>query len=690
MVQVDHPPYRYTGFTAASLPSKPIRLLQLRPGDTNDDLSIALFPVRLAAPLPPKYEALSYVWGKDTGARVPVIVDGHETLQISPTLAVALRHLRHRDAPRNLWIDAVCINQDDLEEQAQQVGQMGAIFQTADKVIVWLGPEADNSSMVFDYFRRWTRVFQVDWKTFTLGLTPEADEDEFGDFLRKETQWHMTTRDGYNVGPDMSALFLRPWFERVWTRQEIFLARPGAAVVQCGSDTLSWDALRLAAFLLGSRDTRFFRDAADPEHAARNVQTIARLRRVYNLAGAHVARHGPMPALQYARWASCTDPRDRVYGVLNMIDPGPGHDALVVPDYNISAAHLYRLVATRYLQRYRSLLPFLYAGMSGSQPSALDDPLPTWVPDWTVADNRGSLRLYPFLDISALLLPDASPVGHSTLRLSGVLVGRLAEYAPSPGASVDLSANPLSLSAEDAAKVIWDMFPDTARTRAAHGTLDAIADAYSKTLAGGRLRDPYAAMPQSIYSDTPSLAEARGCLDDILRGEGHDPNIGKTAASIRFLHSLPALENSIAITDAGRLVMAPKAARLGDLVYAIPGCPGPVVLRPTSAVDNTLDDHRDTFLLVGTAYMDGIMDGEALLGPLPAGHVVQWREYPDDLDATPVFVNTLTGETGRDDPRVDPAGEPSTTWQEVSRRYRAMTPQRLRERGVDIKEVDIV
>ncbi|KAH7367123.1 hypothetical protein B0T11DRAFT_325419 [Plectosphaerella cucumerina] len=104
----------------------------------------------------------------------------------------------------------------------------------------------------------------------------------------------------------------------------------------------------------------------------------------------------------------------------------------------------------------------------------------------------------------------------------------------------------------------------------------------------------------------------------------------------------------------------------------------------------TLDDHRDTFFLVGPAYMDGIMDGEALLGSLPAGYAVQWRVCPSEQGSTPVFSNTLTGEMCRGDPRVDPDGEPSTTQQEVSGRYWALTPPRLRERGVDIKEVDIV
>jgi hypothetical protein len=74
----------------------------------------------------PKYEALSYAWGSTTDAEI-VYVDQeqtpphdltalHATLELGPNLATALRYLRYIDKSRKLWIDAICINQQDNPE----------------------------------------------------------------------------------------------------------------------------------------------------------------------------------------------------------------------------------------------------------------------------------------------------------------------------------------------------------------------------------------------------------------------------------------------------------------------------------------------------------------------------------------------------------------------------------------------
>jgi hypothetical protein len=89
------------------------------------------------------YEALSYVWGN------PIYVDslqfpsGH--LDITPNLAAALRHLRFPDRVRVLWVDAICINQGNLLERAQQVQIMGHIYAKARQVLCWLGRDAPES-----------------------------------------------------------------------------------------------------------------------------------------------------------------------------------------------------------------------------------------------------------------------------------------------------------------------------------------------------------------------------------------------------------------------------------------------------------------------------------------------------------------------------------------------------------------
>lgn len=59
----------------------------------------------------------------------------------------ALQYLRHEGNTRTLWIDAICINQEDLDERSEQVVHMLQIYKNASRVIVWLGNEFEDSHL---------------------------------------------------------------------------------------------------------------------------------------------------------------------------------------------------------------------------------------------------------------------------------------------------------------------------------------------------------------------------------------------------------------------------------------------------------------------------------------------------------------------------------------------------------------
>ncbi|KAF2456312.1 heterokaryon incompatibility protein-domain-containing protein, partial [Lineolata rhizophorae] len=88
----------------------------------------------------PEYEALSYCWslgdGNDEGGHI--ICDGQQ-LKVMANLRDGLERLRAAGRFGPVWIDAVCINQDDLPERGAQVEMMDRIFGSAKAVIVWLG-----------------------------------------------------------------------------------------------------------------------------------------------------------------------------------------------------------------------------------------------------------------------------------------------------------------------------------------------------------------------------------------------------------------------------------------------------------------------------------------------------------------------------------------------------------------------
>jgi hypothetical protein len=123
-----------------------IRLLTLLPSvDPGADISCTLATAGLDRL--PSYEALSYVWGAigDTCPN-PVYIDGHAMI-ISTNLEAALRALRFPNMSRTLWIDAICINQNDMDERAIQVIFMGAVYSKAKSVTIWLGTSSDDSSL---------------------------------------------------------------------------------------------------------------------------------------------------------------------------------------------------------------------------------------------------------------------------------------------------------------------------------------------------------------------------------------------------------------------------------------------------------------------------------------------------------------------------------------------------------------
>jgi hypothetical protein len=117
--------------------SDSIRLLELLPGVKGSPLSCNLTEVRRGNR--PQYEALSYAWGEPVFSQTVQEVASCKRLSITFNLHTALQAIRHGHASRVLWVDAICINQLNVEEKNHQVASMEKIFGDAWRVVVWLG-----------------------------------------------------------------------------------------------------------------------------------------------------------------------------------------------------------------------------------------------------------------------------------------------------------------------------------------------------------------------------------------------------------------------------------------------------------------------------------------------------------------------------------------------------------------------
>ncbi|KAE8386812.1 heterokaryon incompatibility protein-domain-containing protein [Aspergillus alliaceus] len=193
------------------LPAGPsiIRVLRLLP---NEDSTIPIKCQLISYSLPTTgkghhlYEALSYVWGSESKPQC-IFIDGC-ALPVTDNLYTALLHLRDYQLPRILWVDAVCINQQDDQEKASQIQLMPIIYGQASHVIVWLGAAADNSDRALENIR--------------LSAEYKPSEDKATIMQEKKTDYTA-----------ILMLLQRPWFRRIWVLQEISAAR--SILVMCGS-----------------------------------------------------------------------------------------------------------------------------------------------------------------------------------------------------------------------------------------------------------------------------------------------------------------------------------------------------------------------------------------------------------------------------------------------------------------------
>lgn len=92
-----------------------------------------------------EYHALCYNRGEPVCDRSLQVNDS--THGITDTLFNALCHIRYTDRPRYLWVDALCIYQQDIDERPRQMAGMLSIYRKADRVIVWPGPEGTYTRM---------------------------------------------------------------------------------------------------------------------------------------------------------------------------------------------------------------------------------------------------------------------------------------------------------------------------------------------------------------------------------------------------------------------------------------------------------------------------------------------------------------------------------------------------------------
>jgi hypothetical protein len=159
-----------------------------------------------------QYAALSYTWGSQEFPNSILIND--VAMPITSNLFAFLQRYRDNTESRNLWIDALCINQSNLTEKAMQVKNMMKIYERAELVVVWLGDQGKRTNFAMRALES-TKVLdssREDARTPLCLMCLDALIDGIED-----------------IGN-------RNWARRIWIKQEVYAAKQ--LIVWCGGRQL--------------------------------------------------------------------------------------------------------------------------------------------------------------------------------------------------------------------------------------------------------------------------------------------------------------------------------------------------------------------------------------------------------------------------------------------------------------------
>ncbi|KAI1873137.1 uncharacterized protein JN550_003390 [Neoarthrinium moseri] len=334
------------------------------------------------------FAALSYECG-GSARTGEILVDNHK-VAVTRNLEAALQHIStwwlQETNHISLWIDALCINQQDIVERNHQVKRMASIYSGAISVLLWTGPAIQNET---ETCRLLSQIYQI-------AATGES-----------LSNWNseLTKYDNILASLGISELSNRSYWKRLWVIQEFYLAGRNALVC-FGIRRVNILAFFAAANLLGrvaSVSTEVFKKDAVVwivffANLHLGIDNLVPLMRIFHKRSTKMPLPDLATLLVAAGRAEQTDSRDKIYGLLGLVNPEIR--SLILPDYGKACSDVYRDFVTAVIQT-TGKLDIIYQRprklRQGSQ-------LPSWVPDWSIkADTCNPIDLPREIDSDELV-----------------------------------------------------------------------------------------------------------------------------------------------------------------------------------------------------------------------------------------------------------------------------------------------
>ncbi|KAM0078879.1 hypothetical protein ACKRZS_008745 [Fusarium odoratissimum] len=601
--------------------STSFRLLQILSNGGQDILRCRMFDADLAAQETPRYIALSYTWHEETLPKTfrPVLIN-NKYLNVSLNLWNFVQNYRETAGERIIWIDQICINQDDKDECVQQIGQMCEIYQRASMDLFWIGEPDENTEVVLDLLSSLDRL-----ETYLL----ESENSRPGiSALLNPIFMRSVGLPEYNdpIWASLMKFISRSAFHRAWIIQEVAVSRKPA--VFCGLLMLPFDVVgRAATFLVESSWIKLFHQMYKVPGAAGFLTGMMNCR-VRHQEEEHQSLD---LLLASTRRFKATKPVDKIFALINLAESGR-KEALppaLRPDYRKSVVEVFRDV-TLHLIRQGSL--DILSGVEDVKFRQINQ-LPSWVPDFSVHQvasilcmppRPGSLTLYAAAAGRDVRVQH-SPSDPDTLTLSAYKIDKISKICPIAEQSiydtlekwasmVDFSAvypiiNGKSVSMIDA---FWRTLIGNVGLGTSHCPVseDWVYKFAVFTLqAREELQQHFASSPDthSAAMESQSLTPGIDSVVQLLQNprhkkEGLDQDGGLYESTMHHV----SWHRRMFLTNGGYLGLAHASSQPGDEVVLLSGGRVPFVVKRGSV------ERPECYSIVGEAYVHGVMDGELL------------------------------------------------------------------------------
>lgn len=282
--------------------------------------------------------ALSYCWTKASPAR-EIRLD-EQPFWCRPNLHNFLTLCRLEALSRRIFIDALCINQEDMAERESQIQLMRRIYSDASEVVAWLGLP-DEYDLMGQHF--WEHPYDCDatrkpWMLTRTAYWALVEQDPppgpYGHFMSRENPLTILEETLFY----MLESFMRwEFFSRVWIVQELLLAR--SLIFRCGAVSLTSESLRkcLSRIHISSNPIPPQRGRDTPSTFDTQRLAASFLAERVRLEAVRVGGGPPAPLYKVLRMTFAqrsTHPLDVVFGILGL------SDSSIIPNYSMSKLEL--------------------------------------------------------------------------------------------------------------------------------------------------------------------------------------------------------------------------------------------------------------------------------------------------------------------------------------------------------------